>query len=50
VFRLCRHGYRHNAPSQPVYRRMLGGPPRREQPAKPPGERYQEWLRVTAGG
>jgi len=47
VFRLRRHGYRHSAPSQPVYRRILGGFPRR-QPATDalsPGERYEQWLK-----
>lgn len=43
-FRLRRHGYRRNAPSQPSYRRMMGGFPRRAVEVAPPGVRYQRWL------
>jgi len=45
-FRLRRHGYRHNAPSQQPYRRMviprLAGKVVVEPP--PPGERYRQWV------
>jgi hypothetical protein len=45
-FRLRRHGYRHNAPSQKPYRRMVIPVIARKVMVDPPppGERYQAWL------